>query len=264
MEGRKVELSVLFSDIRGFTSISEGMPAEQLATLMNEYLGTMTEVVRSHRGTLDKYIGDAIMAFWGAPVADASHARNAVLSALEMQAALPRLNERLVAKGWPALKIGIGINTGLMTVGDMGSPVRKAYTVLGDAVNLGSRLEGITKEYGVGIIIGERTRELLGKEVVCRELDRVRVKGKEEPVAIYEPIGVEEQLDRGRHEELRLWNQALRAYRAQDWDQAELALLNLSRLSPLPLYAIFGERIAGYRKAPPGEGWDGVWVFETK
>ena len=205
---------------------------------MNEYLDAMTAIIRRQRGTLDKYIGDAIMAFWGAPVDDPEHARHAVLTALEMQAELVKLNPRLVARGWPELKIGVGVNTGPMTVGDMGSRVRKAYTVMGDAVNLASRLEGITKQYGVGIIVGERTREMLGKEIVFRELDRVRVKGKDEPVAIYEPIGLEGQVGKERHDELKLWSQALRAYRAQDWDQAELALLNLSRLAPQPLYSI--------------------------
>ncbi len=264
MAGRKTELTVLFADIRGFTAISERMPADQLAALMNEYLDAMTAVIRRRRGTLDKYIGDAIMAFWGAPVDDAQHARHAVQSALEMQAELVPLNRRLMAKGWPELKIGVGINTGLVTVGDLGSRVRKAYTVLGDAVNLGSRLEGITKQYGVDIIVGERTREMLGKEFVCRELDRVRVKGKEEPVAIYEPIGLEGQIGKEQQDELRLWNQAMRAYRAQDWDQAELALLNLSRLTPRPLYAYFGERIGRCRKSPPTALWDGVWILDSK
>jgi adenylate cyclase len=264
MEGRRAELTVLFSDIRGFTSLSEGLPPDRLAALINEYLGTMTGIVRQRRGTLDKYIGDAIMAFWGAPLADPDHARNAVLCALDMQAALPDLNRRLAAKGWPPLQIGIGINTGPMTVGDMGSSVRKAYTVLGDAVNLGSRLEGLTKHYGVGIIVGEETRELAKLGLVFRELDRVRVRGKEAPVAIYEPLGEEGGLPAERLEELRLWNQMLRLYRAQDWDQAELALLNLSRQAPRSLYDLYSARIAYCRAQPPGPSWDGVWTFESK
>ena len=264
MEGRKAELTVLFSDVRGFTTISEGLQPDQLATLMNLYLGAMTKVIRSHRGTLDKYIGDAIMAFWGAPVEDAEHAKHAVATALEMQGALVDLNKDLSAKGWPALKIGVGVNTGTMTVGDMGSSVRQSYTVMGDAVNLGSRLEGITKQYGVGIIAGEGTRDLVKKDFVFRELDLVKVKGKDKPVGIFEPLGIEGAVAKEVLEENRLWNQALRAYRAQDWDQAEVALLNLSRASPHYLYEVYQERIAHYRKDPPGADWDGSWKFDTK
>jgi len=264
MAGRKADLTVLFSDVRGFTTISEGLEPDQLAALMNEYLGAMTAVVRDHRGTLDKYIGDAIMAFWGAPVSDPDHARNAVITALEMQKTLKDLNVVLKSKGWPELKIGVGVNTGTMTVGDMGSPVRQSYTVMGDAVNLGSRLEGITKQYGVGIIVGETTREKVKKDFVFRELDRVRVKGKDEPVGIYEPVALEGEADAAQLDELKLWNQALRAYRGQEWDQAEVLLLNLSRMSPCYLYELYASRIAHCRKEPPGPGWDGVTTFETK
>ena len=264
MAGRKAELTVLFSDVRGFTTISEGLEPDELATLMNKYLGAMTIVVRKHRGTLDKYIGDAIMAFWGAPVDDPEHARNAVLTGLEMDVALHELNKDLVARGWPELKIGVGVNTGPMTVGDMGSPVRQSYTVMGDAVNLGSRLEGITKQYGVGFIVGEGTRELVKKEFVFRELDRVRVKGKADPVGIYEPVGEEGKVSREEIEEIKLWNQALRSYRAQDWDQAELTLMNLQRMKPRYLYDLYVKRVEHLRKEPPGENWDGVTVFETK
>jgi len=204
------------------------------------------------------------MAFWGAPVDDAEHAKNAVLTGLEMHVALHALNKDLMARGWPELKIGVGVNTGPMTVGDMGSPVRQSYTVMGDAVNLGSRLEGITKQYGVGFIAGETTRELVKKEFVFRELDRVRVKGKDEPVGIYEPLGLEGEVEKSVLDELKIWNQALRAYRAQDWDQAEVALLNLSRMSPHKLYEVYGERVVHYRKAPPGQDWDGAWTFDTK
>ena len=264
MEGRSEELTVLFSDIRGFTSISEGLDPKQLSAFINEYLTSMSMVIRNNRGTLDKYIGDAIMAFWGAPVADPVHARQGVLSAMLMQEELSKLSESFVAKGWPPIKIGVGLNTGIMSVGDMGSKLRRAYTVMGDAVNLGSRLEGITKQYGVGIICGPHTRELV-KDVVWRELDRVRVKGKDEPVAIYEPLGFDGQVSKERLEELKLWNQALRAYRAQDWDQTDTLLFNLQRLAPgAHLYEVYAERVVHYRKDPPGPDWDGVWKFETK
>ncbi len=264
MEGRKANLTVMFSDVRGFTTISEGLQPDQLATLMNLYLGAMTTVIRDHRGTLDKYIGDAIMAFWGAPVAEADHGRLAVVTALDMQHALVALNRELLAKGWPELKIGVGVNTGTMTVGDMGSPVRKAYTVMGDAVNLGSRLEGITKQYGVGIIVGEGTHELVKNDFVFRELDLVKVKGKDKPVAIFEPLGVAGQVEDALLDENARWSRALGAYRAQDWDAAERALLELSRTSPHKLYAVYLERIAHYRNEAPGVDWDGSWKFDTK
>ena len=264
MEGRNAELTVLFSDVRGFTSIAEDLDPKELTRLMNAYLGAMTEVVQKNRGTLDKYIGDAIMAFWGAPVADPEHARHAILTALEMQLALRKLDAPFQAHGWPPLHIGVGINTGTMTVGDMGSKVRKSYTVMGDAVNLGSRLEGITKQYGIGILISESTRAQV-KDILYREVDRVCVKGKDEPVGIFEPIGLVSDVAPAVHEEIRLWHQALRYYRQQDWDQAELQLFNLSRLNPdCPLYALYTRRITHYRAHPPGEGWDGVTRFDSK
>ncbi|HKU69663.1 MAG TPA: adenylate/guanylate cyclase domain-containing protein, partial [Burkholderiales bacterium] len=265
MAPRAEELSVLFSDVRGFTTISESLSPEDLAVYINEYLTTMSLAIReSHRGTLDKYIGDAIMAFWGAPMADPNHAQNAVLAALDMQKEAKALNERFKAKGWPTFKIGIGVNSGTMRVGDMGSKIRKAYTVMGDAVNLGSRLEGITKQYGADIIIGEATKARI-TGVVCREIDRVRVKGKDEPVAIFQPLGLEGQVEQAKVDQISLWDQALKYYRGQQWDQAELQLLNLKKVADdSGLYDEFLDRIAQLRDEPPGSDWDGVWKFETK
>jgi adenylate cyclase len=265
MAPRAQELTVLFSDVRGFTTVSETLSPDDLSGYINEYLTNMSLVIRErHRGTLDKYIGDAIMAFWGAPVADPQHARNAVLAALAMQSEAKALNERFKARGWPTLRIGVGINTGVMRVGDMGSKIRKAYTVMGDAVNIASRLEGITKQYGADIIIGEGTRKLISG-FVLREIDRVRVKGKEAPITIYEPLGLEGQVEQARQDEISLWNQSLRLYRQQDWDRAEVQLLNLRRMAPESrLYQLFIERIAHHRAYPPGAGWDGAWTFETK
>ncbi|TXG96901.1 MAG: adenylate/guanylate cyclase domain-containing protein [Rhodocyclaceae bacterium] len=264
MEGRNGNLTVLFADIRGFTSLSEGMKPQELAHMMNVYLDTMTQVIQSRLGTLDKYIGDAVMAFWGAPVPDSLHACNAIQAALEMQLAVRGLAPTFAAKGWPALQIGIGINTGAMTVGDMGSTIRKAYTVLGDPVNLASRLEGITKNYGVGIVVGEETCKA-ATMFTYRELDRVRVKGKEGAVTIFEPLGIESELPKDQVRELRLWKEVLRLYRAQDWDQAELQLYNLLKLSPdCALYQLYMRRIAEMRKVALPADWDGVTVFETK
>jgi adenylate cyclase len=264
MEGRNEELTVLFSDIRSFTTLSEGMDPKELAHLINTYLGAMTDIVRVQRGTLDKYIGDAIMAFWGAPVADSEHARHAVVTALKMQQAMKGLGDEFVARGWPPLQIGVGVNTGTMTVGDMGSPVRKSYTVMGDAVNLGSRLEGITKEYGVGIVVGEVTRNKLS-DMAFRELDRVKVKGKDEPVSIYEPLGLTAELDAATLDELKLWQHALRLYRAREWDQAELQLYNLKQRSPdCKLYSLYANYVVAMRENPPDESWNGVTTYLTK
>jgi adenylate cyclase len=264
MEGKSEELTVLFSDIVGFTSISESLEPKELSQFINDYLTAMSLVIRNNRGTLDKYIGDAIMAFWGAPVEDPDHARQAVISAMAMQTELDKLREQMLARGWPDIRIGVGVNTGNMRVGDMGSKLRKAYTVMGDAVNLGSRLEGLTRVYGVGIIVGPNTRQTV-KDIVFRELDRVKVKGKDEPVDIFEPVGIDGQVDKKVIDELNLWHKALRAYRAQKWDEAETDLFSLQRGWPeSKLYQLYFERIKQCRDNPPGPDWDGVTAFKTK
>jgi len=264
LEGDSRELTVLFSDVRGFTTISEGLDPKQLTLLMNEYLTPMTHVIHRFRGTIDKYMGDAIMAFWGAPVADPDHARHALLAALGMIDELKALQAAFEAKGWPPINIGVGLNTGMMTVGNMGSEFRMAYTVMGDAVNLGSRLESLTKQYGVHIIVSEFTKDK-APDFIYRELDRVRVKGKDEPVAIFEPIGLPEQINAEMDSELALYREALKLFRAQNWDLAELQFLNLHKSYPERyLYTVYTERIEYYRANPPGEDWDGVFTFKTK
>jgi len=265
MAPRAAELTILFSDVRGFTSISEALRPEELREYINEYLTEMSGIIRSrHRGTLDKYIGDAIMAFWGAPVDDPQHARNGLLAALDMQKAREKLNEKFAARGWPTLNIGVGVNTGNVRVGDMGSQVRRAYTVMGDPVNVASRLEGRTKHYGVGILVGEATRNQV-KDVVFREVDRIKVKGKDEAVTIYEPLGLEPEVGRKTLDELKIWNQALRAYRAQAWDPVEVHLLNLQRMDPqCGLYRVYAEKVAEKRRHPPPPDWQGVTVFDEK
>jgi adenylate cyclase len=265
MDGESRELTVMFVDVRGFTTISEGLTPKQLREYINLYLTAMSEDIRSsHQGTLDKYIGDAVMAFWGAPVHFSDHARRAVATSLLMQASARRLNQDFIARGWPELKIGIGLNSGLMHVGDMGSNIRRAYTVMGDAVNLGSRLEGITKVYGVGIAVGEATRAA-APEFSYRELDLVRVKGKHEPVAIFEPLALLQETDEATRLELARWHEALAAVRAQRWDAASTLLAELQALAPQrSLYQLYVERIARYRAQPPDAGWDGVTTFDTK
>ncbi len=265
MEPRAAELTILFSDVRGFTGISEALKPEELREYINAYLTVMSGIIRSkYNGTLDKYIGDAIMAFWGAPVEDPWHARNGVLAGLEMQRECELLNAQFSARGWPALSIGVGLNTGNVRVGDMGSQVRRAYTVMGDAVNVASRLEGRTKYYGVGILVGESTRNAV-KDVVFRLVDRIKVKGKDEAIAIYAPVGLEAEVDAQMRDELGLWDQVLSAYRAQQWGTAEANLADLRRTHPgHKLYEMYSNRVAGFQRNPPSAGWDGVTVFDEK
>lgn len=266
MEGQSRELTVLFSDVRSFTSISESMDPKELTRFMNEFLTSLTDVIRTqYLGTIDKYMGDCVMAFWGAPIHDPDHARNAVLAGLAMQRAMRELAPKLKERGWPEIQIGVGVNTGRMTVGDMGSQIRKAYTVMGDAVNLASRLEGITKAYGVGMVVGEHTRAAVGEGMVFRELDRVRVKGKDEPITIYEPLGLGAELDKALKSEVELFQQVLKLYRNRNWDMAELQLLNLQKLRPdSVLYALYLKRIAHFRQSAPPDDWDGVYEFDSK
>lgn len=264
MEGESREMTVLFTDVRGFTTISEGLDPKALSQLMNEFLTPLTEVIYRYRGTIDKYMGDCIMAFWGAPLPDANHARNGVLAGLEMQRTLKEMQAYLRSKNWPEIRIGVGLNTGRMSVGNMGSRVRLAYTVMGDAVNLASRLEGITKEYGTDIIVGEDTKNAV-PEVVFREIDRVRVKGKDTAVTIYQPLGRDGEVTRAMLDEADLFHGALELYRNQEWDMAEQALLELKNASPQAiLYDAFLQRIAFLRANPPAGQWDGAFTFHSK
>lgn len=263
MEGQSRDMTVLFSDIRGFTDFSEKLPPAELAEVLNAYLSTMTRIVQEQRGTIDKYIGDAIMAFWNAPVDLPDHATRAVRTALAMQAALPELNRNFAARGWPEVKIGVGVNTGRMSVGNMGSEFRMSYTVMGDAVNLGSRLEGITKQYGVGILATEATVEADPGHAYMK-IDDVRVKGKEKPVAIYTPLGEKATLPDDVRRAAAEFEAAYALYQKQDWAGAEAALSGLKARSPQPLYDIYLARIAHFREASPPADWDGVFVYTTK
>jgi len=264
MEGDKRELTIMFADVRGFTTISEGLEANDLREYINLYLTAVSEDIRGNRGTLDKYIGDCVMSFWGAPVALPDHAARGVATALQMQISAEKLNNEFIERGWPPLKIGIGVNTGEVRVGDMGSKIRKAYTVMGDPVNLASRLEGITKEYGVGIVVGEMTKAA-APEFAYRELDRVKVKGKNEPVAIFQPVGLERDIDETTRRELARWHNALDLFRTQKWDAAESIIRELyETYSERYLYEIYLDDIADYRAHPPGPDWDGVTTYKTK
>jgi adenylate cyclase len=264
MEATNKELTVMFCDMRGFTKMSERMEPVQLQHLLNHVFNRLTDIIRANRGTIDKYMGDCVMAFWGAPVETAEHGHLAVKASLEMAHAIRKLNEENRAQGLPEIGVGIGLNTGMMCVGDMGSQVRRSYTVIGDAVNLGSRLEGLSKAYGVDIVVSETTRKI-APQFAWQELDRVRVKGKEQAVAIFWPLAPLDRLEPPQVDELKAWGAFLKSYRAQDWDQCDVQLLNLQRMNPKKyLYELYSERVASMRLLPFDPEWDGATNFETK
>jgi len=262
--GDKKDLTVMFSDIRGFTTISEKLTPEELVHLLNEYLTAMTDIVFKYEGLLDKYIGDAIMAVFGAPVDQPDHALRSCRTALEMMATLKGLQQKWAAEGRPFVDIGVGINSGDMVVGNMGSNMRFDYTVMGDNVNLSSRLEGINKEYGTHIVISEFTYEVVKEEVFCRELDAVRVKGKKLPVKIYELIC--ERKDAAEHEEyIGRFHAGLAHYKAARWDEGIAAFKSVLEIRPDdPPAKLYIQRCQDLKENPPeGEG-DGVFTMTRK
>lgn len=265
--GDKRIMTVLFSDIRGFTTISEKLSPEALVHLLNQYLTAMTDVVFKYNGLLDKYIGDAIMAFWGAPLSQPEHARLACRTSLEMMSELELLRQRWATSNpeTPFIDIGIGLNSGPMVVGNMGSETRFDYTVMGDAVNLGSRLEGINKEYGTNIIIGEMTFEQVKDEFYCRELDAVAVKGKAQPIRIFELLGEIGRVPESKLKIARGYARGLQAYKAQHWDEALRIFGAVKHHFPddKPTQ-LFLKRVVELKKNPPPPDWNGVFVMKTK
>src|SRR5882724_1397937 len=262
--GETKDLTVMFSDIRDFTTLSEGLTADELVHLLNEYLGEMTDALFRNLGTLDKYIGDAIMAFWGSPYPQDDHALRACTCALEMVRCLDRLNAKWEAEGRKPISIGIGLNTGPVNVGNMGSSKRLAWTVMGDNVNLASRLEGMTKQYRTRIIISEATYRQVADHFVCRDLDNIRVKGKLQPVGIYEVLGPVE--DHSKYESLvQGFNEAMSAYRSQRWQDAagKFGVLLTSYPDDGPTQ-IFLQRALDFMEKAPDPDWDGVYVMKTK
>lgn len=265
--GEKKELTVFFSDVRSFTTISESLSPEKLCELMNDYFTPMADIILRTRGVLDKYIGDAIMAFWGAPIPQPNHADIACMAAIEMLFALDKLKSDLPKKGFPAIDIGIGLNTGLMSVGNMGSPQRFCYTVMGDAVNLGSRLEGATKDYGIKIMISQSTQEkLTNKSLFTRDLDDIRVKGKMEPVKVFELMRPDMLRNESAMQSLiGEFHAGRAAYRAQDWERARKHFLACLILRPEDgPSAMYLERIKDRELEPYVEAWDGVYTRKHK
>jgi adenylate cyclase len=262
--GRKQRMSVFFSDVRGFTTISEKLSPTDLSKLLSDYLTPMTELVFKNKGTLDKYMGDAIMAFFGAPVFRPDHAADACRCALESMKKLKEVQAEFASKNLPLIDIGIGINTGDMSVGNMGSNRIKSYTVMGDSVNLGSRLEGINKEYGTHIIISEFTHKDIQGKFVCRPVDSVRVKGKLEPVKIFELLS-EEALPAGLQEWLKEYELGYELYLKKQFSEA---LSHFDKASQLgtddEVSKLYIERCQEYMATPPPPDWDGVFVMKTK
>ncbi len=263
-DGESKEMTVLFSDVRSFTTISEKLSAQSLKQLLNRYFTPITKIIFDNQGTIDKYVGDMVMAFWGAPLGDPKHAEHALDAALLMLQKVDELKEEFGADGLPRIDVGIGVNTGPMNVGDMGSSYRRAYTVLGDAVNLASRLESATKQYGLRLLVGEATA-VQAPNHVLRLVDRLQVKGKTEPVKVYEPLCRKEQATPELLVRLASWDRALQCYFDQRWDDAENELGELLAAEPeCRLYQIFLERVAAMRAIPPAVSWDGVYILTEK
>ena len=259
--GGDVEVTVLFSDVRNFTALCERRAPAEILALINSYLTRISAVIEDHDGVIDKYIGDAVMALFGAPLAHDDDPLRAVKTAIGMRRALAEFNLELAARGLPPLDIGVGINTAMVVAGNIGSPSRMNYTVIGDGVNLASRLEGLTKHYDVPIIVSESTRNAI-PGFVFRELDRVRVKGKTRPVTIYQPLGADGTLGADALSELAGYHAALGYYRAGDLARAHAAFTELSARPPeRRLYEIYLGYVEHALRDPPGHGGDGAAIF---
>jgi adenylate cyclase len=265
VQPRKTEITVMFSDIRNFTSISEQLDAQELAVLLNQYLSDMTRIVFDTQGTLDKYIGDAVMAFWGAPFEEPDHTKRACRAALAMMQRVSELRKQWSAAGRPSLDIGIGINTGVASVGNMGSQLRYGYTAMGDVVNLSSRLEGLNKEFRTHILMGSSTYQAVSNAgFVFRELDLIRVQGKLQPVTIYELVALEEAAQE-HGERLRTFARGRGCYVRRQWREAQAIFQEaLDRWPEDGPSRTYWKRCQDYLFEEPGEHWDGVFVMTHK
>ena len=257
--GEEKELSIFFSDIQGFTTISEGLTPTELTSLLNEYLTAMTDIIHEEGGTIDKYEGDAIIAFWNAPLDQGDHAERAVRAALRCQATLAELRPDFKERYGQDIHVRIGLNTGRVVVGNMGSNQRFDYTFLGDAGNLAARLEGINKQFGTYLMISEFTRDAIHEAFPSRELSRVQVVGKNQPVTVYEPFLPKTFVD--RHETLKAFADALQLYYAGDFSKAEAGFRVLAEADPTA--RIYADRCATLAKAPPVD-WQGIWAMTEK
>ncbi|MEO1760680.1 MAG: GAF domain-containing protein [Cyanobacteria bacterium J06629_18] len=267
MVGERKEVTILFSDIRGYTTLTENLGAAEVVSLLNQYFETMVEAVFNYEGTLDKFIGDALMAVFGAPLPlTENHAWRAVQAALDMRHRLKEFNERRIVQEQPQIKIGIGISSGEVVSGNIGSRKRMDYTVIGDGVNLSSRLEGTTKEYGCDIVLSEFTYQLCSDRVVVRELDKIRVKGKHQAVKIYELIGDRTtSLDANTQEFLSYYHAGRVAYSSRNFPQALICFEAAKKIRPKDqATSIHIGRCNKYLRQPPEESWSGVWTMVDK
>lgn len=263
--GEKKQLTVYFSDIRGFTTLSEKLSPEELVSFLNDYLSQMTDIVLDNKGVIDKYIGDAIMAFWGAPIEDKDHAIHACTSAIHMKKQMEKISEEFKKSNRPEIKIGMGINTGDMVVGNMGSSKRFDYTVIGDNVNLASRLESLTKQYHVGILISESTNNaILNKGFITRELDLVTVKGKTKPIKLYELICFEKELSDYQKKLNEKFSIAMKKYYSKEFKESKQLFTECKEKYNDETSEIYIQRCEEFIKNPPGEKWDGVFVATSK
>ncbi len=264
--GEKREITILFTDIKGFSTISEKVSDEVLVKLLNVYLTEMTNVILRNRGTVDKFIGDAIMAFWGAPLADDEAAYRACLSALEMQQRLAQIQPKLGKIAGVELHQRVGVNTGMCTVGNMGSERKLNYTAIGDPVNLASRLEGANKQFGTGILISEFTYEKVSQRVLAREVDRVVVVGKSEPVRVYELMDTTDHPVPGQTRQfLVAYGEGIRAYQKRAWDEGIALMEHAMSFAPDdPVCQLYIERMRLYQLTPPGPDWNGVFILHSK
>jgi adenylate cyclase len=269
--GERQVMTVFFSDLQDFTRLCEGLTPDAAVRFLNRYFSLMSEVIRTRQGIVDKYIGDSVMAFWGPPFTDAAdHATLCCLAALEQMARMEAFRAWLpemfgVAHGLPVVNVRMGIASGEVTVGNIGSETSRGYTVIGDTVNLASRLEQANKFYGTRILVSETTRTLAGDTLAFREIDSLRVAGKQETVRVYELLGVADELSESNRQRVQAYEAGLARYRAQDWDAAEAAFRECLAIEPedQPSQVIL-ERIAAFRQVSPEAGWDGVWVALSK
>ena len=255
--GDRRTLTVLFTDLAGFTGLAEKMPAEEVAAILNRHLGEMSDIVIRHGGTVDKFIGDAVMAFWGAPVADPDQSLHALEAAIEMQAATARMAAELAKSSGPALRMRVGLHRGECIVGNLGGNNRFEYTAIGDAVNLASRLEGVNNLYGTGILVSESVADSVGERICLRAVDTVRVKGRGAAVQLFTPCEDQRLVDRTL--------EALSAYRAGRWEEAEDKWREVAGVWPDdPVAKVFAGRLDAWARSGRPEGWDGVTRLESK